>query len=147
MTKTRYTKASLIADVKKEAIALRQNATEMELLALENRTFNPKSYYDCIYGQMTGDCRSQRAAELVFSCCKRYIDFSNDYISLSTLGDVKKHINGAKIKGVETPKDLRVHRKSCIRYFSSLEGYILMPFAKNDNLIAFLKGKTETLDL
>lgn len=32
-------------------------------------------------------------------------------------------------------------------HFSAIEAYILLPEAQNANLIAFLKGETETLEL
>ena len=34
-----------------------------------------------------------------------------------------------------------------LKYISAMEAYIMLPEAKNANLIAFLRGETETLEL
>jgi hypothetical protein len=93
---------------------------------------------------MTGVCTSKRAHELISKCCITYIinDTFNPY-EVAFEVDVKKR----KI----TTKSLDKARESDVitrlRYLSAIEAYILLPEANNANLIAFLKGETDTLEL
>lgn len=50
--------------VRKEIKALKFNATKRELNKLNFDEFDHTSKFNCIYGQMTGHCRSKRAKEL-----------------------------------------------------------------------------------
>src|SRR5690349_22682986 len=54
-----------------EAKKLKQYATSEEKAALDFQTFNPENAYMCIYGQLTGNCYSTRASELIVQCAKR----------------------------------------------------------------------------
>jgi hypothetical protein len=143
----KYLKADLIADVTKEAKALRENATEAELNNL-TILINPYSFRGCIYGQMTGDCRSPRASELIFQCCTRYFHNGSEAAFLHRgMAGVRRIVNGEKIEGAETPKELKDKRGSSVRYLSSIETYIATPRAKIDNLVAYLKHHTNDLNL
>ncbi len=147
MKNIKYSKKDLIKDVTKEAIALKQNATKAEINRLDFSSLDPEDHCGCIYGQMTGDCRSSRASALIFKSCKRFIDFTSAS-KIRTLKDVRENVNGETINGVNSDKDfLRTRDNGDIKYFSTIESYILMPFAKNNNLVAFLKGETDALNL
>lgn len=50
--------------VRKEIISLKKKATSEELCKLNFSTLAPSNTEKCIYGQMTGDCDSDRAREL-----------------------------------------------------------------------------------
>jgi|GEM_PF-1640369 len=144
-----YTIEQFLEDVRKEARMLKQSATEEELSRLSLNDLQPDFGGYCIYGQMTGSCFSMRASELIFKCCPRFFngrrfdDFKLDaQIAMQSA-------NGATIKGVKTVKDFYEHR-ICFGdewYFSVIESYIMIPAAKNAELIAYLKGETDTLEL
>jgi hypothetical protein len=51
-----------------EAAALSIHATEEEKGRLDLETLDPGHYELCVYGQMTGDCYSERALELLRLC-------------------------------------------------------------------------------
>lgn len=119
-----YTFDQLKEDVRKEAEALRVHATKEELGRLDFETMIPSHCKKDIYGQMTGDFDSGRATELKQKCARVFID--GDIQDLELIG---------------------IHE--CFTDFSwtPIEYYELCVEAKNENLIAFLKGETETLDL
>jgi hypothetical protein len=145
-----YTKKQFIEDVKKEARALKKTATVEEIDSLDFQHFNPESPSGCIYGQMTGNCRSKRASELIFNCCKRYVDMPPDdhaYALPTNFDEMKECINGEKIPGVKSAHDLYEKRDDTIWHFSSIEAYIMMPDAKSANLIDYLKGTRNDLVL
>lgn len=139
-----YTFEQLKEDVRKEAEALRVHATSDELLLLNFDRFDPKAFYGCIYGMCTGDCHSDRAIELIQKCCVRYFH-NNNLIGIAEEGfaGILKRVNGESVGDLIEKRNNYVHPK----YFSAIEAYILLPEAKNENLIAFLKGETEKLEL
>ncbi len=143
-----YTQEVFIAEVTKEAIALKQNATQEELSKLSARILDPNNRRRCIYGQMTGDCYSIRAAELIQACAPRY--FENDvmpsryeHINRIGIGRIADNANGEQVN------DFLEERTDYWRasHFSAIEAYIVWNNAKSENLIAYLKGETETLYL
>lgn len=52
-----------------EITNLKQYATKEEINKLDFTDLNPNLRYSCIYGQMTGNCWSPRALELITLCC------------------------------------------------------------------------------
>jgi len=60
----------LIDEAEKEARQLRELITPEEQSRLILRHFNPKTIQNCIYGQLTGNCYSERAVELLTACAK-----------------------------------------------------------------------------
>lgn len=68
-----YTVEQFKADVIAECVALREHATKEELGNLQYRIY-PDSTDRCIYGLMTGGCRTVRAKELIEKCCKKSVD-------------------------------------------------------------------------
>jgi hypothetical protein len=137
----KYTKKQFIEDVKKEARALRKHATKEELANLDFESFNPIDEHRCVYGQMTGDCSSNRAHALIAKCCIRLVD---NLVFARNGRKLGKSINGK----VESTNQLDATRKQgFMRYLSQLEAYIQMAGAKNKNLIAYLKGERNDLVL
>lgn len=67
------TRKEFLEDVVNEVNHLIDNTTQDEKDMLREKTFNPNIYSNCIYGQMTGDCDSDRAKELI---PKKYNDFA-----------------------------------------------------------------------
>lgn len=144
----KYTKSQFLIDVAKEAKAIKKHATEREIARLDFSSLEPDQPENCIYGQMTGNCKSSRACRLIFNCCQRYI--CNTYegkIKENGFADIKGNVNGEKIDGIDTPRKLKREREVSLDHFSALEAYILLPNAKNKNLIAFLKGERKDLVL
>lgn len=143
-----YTVEQFLEDVKKEAAAIKLRATPEELARIHIDTFDPTDYKYCIYGQMTGDCTSLRAADLILACCPRYIKNGIDVNSFENFGDPVREANGDRIGGVNNGNDLRSHRLgTTLEHISALEAYILVPGAHADQIVAYLKGETETLEL
>lgn len=142
--KKNYLKIDLIKDVKREAVALKKSATPEEISRLDLGTLDPETKHSCIYGQMTSNCISDRAAELIFKCCKRY--FHNDFPE-NTIQKVKENVNGVKISGAKSINDFKEKRGWSCEFLSSIETYILLDNSKRKELIAFLKDETKTLVL
>lgn len=139
-----YTFEQLKEDVRKEAEALRVHATKEERERLSFRNLRPHHYDNCIYGQMTGDCHTGRAVDLIQICCVRYFHSKN------FTGIIQEGFSGLinRLSNL-TIEDLKEHRNNYSKsdYFSAIEAYILLPEAQNASLIAYLRGETETLTL
>ncbi len=136
----KYTKKKFLEDVAKEARAIKKHATEKEILNLSFENLNVASFNNCIYGQMTGDCTKQRGVELIETCCKRYVDLDSiTRIRWEGWKAISRKINGTKPPSKRYP--------GTIKFLSSIEAYIAMPTAKNENLIAYLKGERKDLVL
>ena len=118
-----YTFEQLKEDVRKEAEALRVHATKEELEKLDIYKMRPSSTTQCCYGLMTGECDSKRASELIMLCAPIYI---------------KGH---SQMYPIDTVDEFRTY------HWSPIEFYILREEARNANLISYLRGETETLEL
>jgi hypothetical protein len=141
---TTYTFEQLKEDVRKEAEALRIHATKEELTNLSIKELFPESIYGCIYGMMTGSCNSERAASLIDLCACRYIkDACLTEVGEQGFDRIQKKVNGATVEGFIKNRT----RGSYVTHYSAIEAYILLPEANNANLIAYLRGETETLTL
>jgi hypothetical protein len=94
---------------------------------------------------MTGTCASPRANQLIASCCPLYIENR-------TYRPHDDELDNVKVIQPLSVEETVIHRHNAIdytllRYISPIEAYIMRPEAKNANLIAFLKGESETLEL
>lgn len=144
-----YTFDQLKDDVRKEAEALRVYATKEELANLDFENLEPDTKDSCIYGQLTGGCYSKRAATLIHSCAHRYFHadvVEENVLDLTevTIDSVIKYAKGTRVKNFVKE---RVNVFSENTHYSAIEAYILLPEANNANLIAFLKGETDNLEL
>ena len=110
--------------VKNEAELLKKYATDEELLRLNIDKLSPCNGFRCIYGQMTGDCYTRRATELLNLCTKPYSQEVGQY--------------------VEAEDDLFGKHS---RDFSPIELYISLDGARNKELISYLKDETNTLEI
>lgn len=129
-----YTVEQFKADVIAECVALREHATNEELgrLAYRIKAQDPD---ECIYGLMTGNCRSIRAKELIEICCKITV---NNGAYDPRIG-VRSLLNN--IAEVRRPFD------SYLNYISALEAYIMLLDADIPAIQSYLTGQTETLVL
>lgn len=114
----------------KEAKVLKRRATKQELSILDINRLVPTSASHCIYGQMTGNCFSDRAIELIEKCASRV--YRGDIVGVSQVE--RRHLNG-------TPK-----KKSRYEYWSPIEVFIAKnDYKMNNRLIQFLKGEIKSL--
>lgn len=120
---TTYTFDQLKEDVRKEAEALRIHATKEEREKLDIETLDPSNIYTCVYGMCTGDCESPRASKLIKKCAPIFISSESDPDHMKTVKEFRSY------------------------HWSPIEYYIGYPEARNANLIAYLRGETETLEL
>ena len=111
-----------------EATKLKFCATQTELSKLDFDNLSPESFERCIYGQMTGDCQSERASELL-SCCAVPYSSDLDYLRRTSI------------------KRFNVINRRKLLVFSAIEYYITCNDAKNRELIDFLRDKTQKLEL
>lgn len=119
---TTYTFEQLKEDVRKEAEALRVQATKEELGRLSIEFLKPNHVNACVYGLLTGSCMSERAIELIRKCAPVY----HTTLSIHNMNVVSSYNHSR---------------------WSPIEVYIQQPEANNANLISYLRGETETLDL
>jgi hypothetical protein len=150
----RYTKKQLLTDVAKEVEAIKTNATAQEIAKLDIENFNGRHYKQCLYGQMTGDCFSHRASELIFECCSRFFvghpDDKDDGLEEATEkkdSAVYQYANGEKYPDAEDVDTLNYERNNGVIHYSSIEAYIMLKSAKPANIIAYLKGEMKDLVL
>lgn len=134
---TTYTFEQLKEDVRKEAEALRVHATKEELGKLNLDYLDSTDRTRCIYGQMTGNCFSQRSAELINNCAITHFNELPD-----TIEEMTSSVTERPKYFLDTRPDPWLQST-----FSAIESYICLPEAKNDNLIAYLRGETNNLDI
>lgn len=149
IVKPKYTWKKFLSDVTKEVELIKVHATKEEKNELNLDYFNPSSPSNCVYGQMAGDCCSSRAHKLIFKCCQKYLvnHKPNDEYEFNP-EFVLKNMNGTKPKGVKKHADLSSKRNLfSMQYLSALEAYIILPKAKNKNIINYIKGKKRVLIL
>ncbi len=149
------TKKQFLADVAKEVEALKEHATTAEKNNLNRNSFDPETINNCIYGQMTGDCESKRAAFLMNKACVRQMvardgETDGSYLLRGlSIVEAKKFVNGdynrATWKKKRSGWRNELHRNW--EYMSALEGYILMKDSHPENVIAYIKGETDKLVL
>lgn len=146
MTNT-YTFDNLKEDVRKEAEALRVHATSNELKNINLEAFNPRHYDGCIYGMCTGDCHNERAIELIQQCTPRFFkeEIFED-IPVFGVEGIVKNANGTTVSNLFGERTGEYEGEGYVHY-SAIEAYILLPEARNANLIAYLRGETDNLDL
>lgn len=123
-----YRKLALL--VKEEANNLRINATVDEIGRLDIERLNPQSSTLCVYGQMTGDCESDRSIELINSCCSSRI-LNVKYNNFNSRSFRKGHRFNNNVSGIRADKML----------FSPIEIFLWYS-TENDRvrLVEYIKG-------
>jgi len=110
--------------VRDEAAKLREFATVEERGRLDFSRLKPGDLWLCIYGQMTGSCFSERSLQLLQICSIPY---------------------GYNLIVYEYHK--RGFDDTFFRSYSPIDFYTCQPYAKNAELISYLKGETDILEL
>jgi len=114
----KLTKKDFFAEVITEVEHLKKTATQEEIGKLDFGRLNAYMYHACIYGQMTGDCHSDRAVELAN---KKYEGIAEEgYSFFQWSNSIYSKVSND---------------------ISPLEVYITLKRAKNKSLIAYLKGE------
>jgi hypothetical protein len=132
----KYTEEQFKADVIAECKAIKDHATENERLRIWS--IDAQDPEECIYGRMTGNCRSSRAKELINLCCIKTVEncgFNPAYGFESAIRKI-------------TPSKVTIDGEYFhIEYLSALEAYIMLPVANISAIQDYLTGHTETLTL
>ena len=147
------TKENFLLAVRHEIDALKKHADPREIHGLRFSTFDPDSPQDCIYGQMTESCTSDRAKELMYLCVLAISDFSLDsegsWKSRTSKTILESGMNGS-FDAQGWKKDSRVSLTGNRRnysYMTALEVYILLKTDSHEQVINYLKGNLDTLTL
>jgi hypothetical protein len=145
-------KEDFLQDVIHEIEMLKKHATKREKDNLSYAFLNPSHASACIYGQMTGDCRTPRAHKLMQISCIRTFDLTGGKKDL-TIGmhmkTVLKYVNGPFASqgwGEQQLFNKKIHRRD-YHYLSALEGYIMLRRKNNEKIIQYIKGEIDTLKL
>ena len=139
-----YSKKQFLDEITQEIENIKKFATDKEKQKLDFDTFNADIPSFCVYGQLTGDCESDRAIKLIRKCCKRYFNFSKYGLNVEdefTFKDIKESVNGDKM-----PDNFKIKYRN-YEYHSLLEGFIKLKNANNKNILSYIKGKTTKLVL
>lgn len=118
-------KETFIKKVQKELDNIKKKATPEEIKNLKVKNFNPSSGFGCIYGLLTGVWNSDRAKK----------------IQKKTFSNLQGYPNNSFV-------NQSFNQTNCGVGYTALEKYILMvDKKKNNEIIKYLKGKIETIDL
>jgi len=125
-----------------EATKLKQHATKKELDKLDFNTLNSNDNYLCIYGQMTNDCRSERASTLLKKSCERVFKCDDEHNSPRR----NPELNGL-IKDIKEKRNTKLFSSDNYLFWSPIEVFIAQDNKENNKkLIDFLKGETNKLE-
>jgi hypothetical protein len=113
--------------VKQEINNLKKYAKKEQLEKLDFNRLIPESDKFCIYGQMTGNCYNDEAAELIKKCCKVETSYGSIYRRFSN------------------PVDFKAREYSS--YHTYLEHFIYNYKHNNENIVKYLKGEISELEL
>lgn len=113
--------------VLEEATLLKQHATPEEIELLDIDELDPNQPSNCIYGQMTGDCFSPRAHELLSKCAVWPYSIELENYIKTQMG----------------LKRWMIFRNKTWEGFSPIEYYIYHRESKIPALVNYLKGKGE----
>jgi hypothetical protein len=136
---------NFIALVESEARKLKEfsNNEEKEILEDNRDNLCSSSAYSCIYGLMTGNCFSDRATSLIDKCNENLLNGLYNDARLVNNGVYRKET----MQRVFNLEEIRSERRG----FTPIENFINLfennKRGKNKELIDFLVGKTDKLDL
>jgi len=117
-----------------EATNIKKYASLSEIERLDISTLDPQSTSDCVYGQMTGNCHSKRAIELIELCASKVYHAPDGFPRES------KELNGAPTSISRRGDNYET------KYWSPVEVFIDQTVPKmRAKLVSFLKGEIDTL--
>lgn len=127
-------KQYLIERVVEEATALKQFATKEELSKIDADIIDPFHTDLCIYGQMTGDCHSERASHLFHACAVKGI--SKSIMNCDELPPLDDH--ELRFTELNTPNGIKISKS----HFSPIEVFIAhAPRIDLEHLVDFLQDR------
>lgn len=132
----------LVELVRKEADALRANATAAERDKLDFYSLKPTDSTACIYGQMTGNCWSKRSYDLIDVCTEKKISSRRYAVGIysDTLCGIEEDQLLTDVK--DEPRGTR--------HWSPIEVFIALYENRfngnNKALVKYIKGETDTLE-
>lgn len=144
MEKTTISKEQFIADVRHEVEMLKKHGFKKELAQLDFSHFDYNSPRNCIYGQMTGSCESPRAKSLMTKACVRVTHVAEGVDGIVGEFDEMKDLINGKYTGQPWKHKERFRTYN---FLSMIETYICLHGSKPKNIIDYLKGEVETLEL
>lgn len=126
----------------KEALAIRQHATQKEIRNLAKSRLQTTQVDGCIYGQMTGNCSNIRAKELLSQCAPVCIDTdnSNEY-SVSDIFDNPDKTDAL----IQESCSFEYRKGNYITVWSPIEVAIYENKKVAEQIIDIIKGKKDTL--
>ena len=119
--------------VKDEAKKLKELASKTEIQNLNFEELRPNSAGSCVYGQMTGNCYTTRAEDLIKQCCTRVYEresWCQDIKDSKVNGSPKKLERGSFWSPIEVFIDTKINQTN----------------GNNERLVKYLKDETQTLD-
>lgn len=139
-----------LKDVKHEVEMLKLHTTAEEKARLNINEFGAANFFRCIYGLLTGSCATIRAKELMDLACIRVMDTTSGSLDVSNknVSEIEKLVNG-QYEGQtwgEYDDDTEIYVRK-FKYLSVLEGYICTKNARVAEIISYIKGETQTLEL
>lgn len=137
----------VLKDVTHEIEMLKKYATDEEKSFLEFGSFDPNNPNNCIYGQMTGDCESARAKELMDKACTTVMDLGTEGVGQVVGVDIDSEefsVNG-KYTGQTWLREQAGYRD--YRYVSVLEAYIATDGARVNHIMEYIRGEVNKLEL
>jgi len=125
-------------DVMHEVDMLKKHLAKVEKERLDFINLDPRSKFHCVYGQAARGCGSSRARQLIKLCCTKVVEnvLNKDY-SIS-------HKDFIVSDDFDQLYEDNVRRFS---YISALEAYIGTKNAKNESVIAYIKGEISEITL
>jgi hypothetical protein len=114
-----------------EATNLKKHVSKEELNKLNFDRLNSERIDLCVYGQMTGNCFSERATYLMKTCCKRVYHTDKGSVRECSVNGSPENIN-------------RSYFWSPIEVF--IDQYRNQENGNNEQLIKFLKGEIDVLN-
>lgn len=123
-------KETYIAEVIKEIKNLRKHLTKEQKERLDFESFDPINGFTCIYGQVSGNCFSATAKELIKKC-------ANNKHSFNTIG----------IPEVNEKTLSNFSPRNTWHNYTFLEHYIATTPQNNEHIINYIKGIDKRLKL
>lgn len=123
------TKKQFLKEVVAELDTIREKATKEELKRLDFNKFRFYKPENCIYGQLTGNCHSIRAAVIM----------PKSYSGITSINGNIEKINPIDFSQLDTGRG---------RLFTALEQYLyIVDSDKHREILQYLKGEIKTIEI
>lgn len=141
----------LIKAVEKEAKAIRKHATKEEIANLKIKDLDGDRFDGCVYGLLTGDCRSERAKDLISSCAPftvRLLNHGNgSNPAIPRSEEARAEVIGSEEIDPSLICEVPERNFGLIYCFSPIEMALWKSKETGVKIINIIKGKSETFDI